>query len=550
MSSVLERAVSNPSYEDVISFYLRDDVSDVLWRLSQRRQLRFFYHAKVDFRQHGAKARSIRLHCEESIGSFRDRIKGEVQSCGESASPFFPFFNMGVAANSPGVADQPTGWDMRFEFDFDLAASFRALIPVVGLFEHFGVPYLAKFSGHRSLHVILPAEAFPLKMRVDPVQSDWMRLFERLGRLLGHLAPALTRTGASHLAKDLVLTAPYSFHRYHGLVSLPVTLGEAMDFDPASAAFDRLDRLHWFPDSFDERSEAIRPLLDELERFETNPDAAVELAREVFSGDAWIRFAERSTAAECDDDAVMKALMDGLPGIALDPSGNLAPAPAERLEKAVLVLDSASAKASRFRRLIAHTGFVTPLATELMIRRAVAAGLAIWVEGGLPRALEWLLGRCVDTTLVAPIAFATRFVSLLPEEPGTLNSALQRAWCDADRHATPRSLFILLALAELASRYPDAMEAICWGSSMTDESRELRDAILVAGPWRTEQHPNIAVMALRLGFGLDAVDEWLSDPEGAGQDVVRGVFGGDVRKFAYSAGSPARSTVVRSAPRS
>ena len=64
-----------PTYEQVIEFYLKDDVSDVLWELSNTRPLRFFYHTDMDFTTRGAKAASIRLHCLASRQEFCDAIR-------------------------------------------------------------------------------------------------------------------------------------------------------------------------------------------------------------------------------------------------------------------------------------------------------------------------------------------------------------------------------------------------------------------------------------------------------------------------------------------
>jgi hypothetical protein len=73
---------------------------------------------------------------------------------------------------------------MRFEVDFDLDCSFQALIPVAAVLEHFSVPVLAKFSGRRSLHAIIPAEAFPSRMTSEPNHGEWMAAFEQLARFL------------------------------------------------------------------------------------------------------------------------------------------------------------------------------------------------------------------------------------------------------------------------------------------------------------------------------------------------------------------------------
>ena len=44
-----------PTYQKVIDFYLRDDISAVFWAISNTRRLRFYYDAVEDIRQPGAR---------------------------------------------------------------------------------------------------------------------------------------------------------------------------------------------------------------------------------------------------------------------------------------------------------------------------------------------------------------------------------------------------------------------------------------------------------------------------------------------------------------
>jgi hypothetical protein len=63
---------------------------------------------------------------------------------------------------------------------------------MVAVLEHFDLPVLVKYSGHRSLHVILPAEAFSSAMRSHPVHEEWMRGFDRIAAFLCRFSPALS----------------------------------------------------------------------------------------------------------------------------------------------------------------------------------------------------------------------------------------------------------------------------------------------------------------------------------------------------------------------
>ncbi len=527
--------VAAPTYDETIAFYTRDDVSTVLWELSRRRPLKFHYYSDVDFTSHGLKAKAIGLHCLGSRDEFRERVLSASRRFSDPATKFFPFFGMGSAANAPGQADRVIGWDMRFEFDFDLAASFRALIPVMAVLEHFCLPYLAKFSGHRSLHLILPAEAFPERMRESPDKSEWMAAFEMLGALFCRIAPDLTRTGASHLAKDLVLTAPYSLHRYNGLVGIPLSLSEAMDFDPASAVIERVTSVSWRPESMEAGDDRLDELLA-IARNVDGPRAATELAKRVYRGEQWDGYIADQVGTDAEGDAAFRALMVGLPAVncpitSLESSAEVA----ERLPQALGIVDSPEAKGSRFQRTIGQLGFVTGRDTMLSIRETVADALAVWVRGGLGPVVPYLLAKASDEALEAPVAFAVRMLSFLPERSSDVMRSLEETWDGLPTEPEPAQLFVALAAAELMSAGGVGL-ATPMAPGVSDDRKVLANDLLNARPWRTEEHPDMAVKALAVSFGPDRVRSWLgSAGSGEGVTVVDAVFGGNERKFVYAA---------------
>ena len=192
MTTALER----PSYQRAVRYYLRDDVSGFFWRLCQTRRLKFFHHCDSDPRgPTRARPRAISLHCVASVEELCDRIMAATHPLPEYPYDFFPFWGMqSNRVNAPGEADHAIGWDMRFEFDYGLQDSFAVLLPIVAVLKHFGVPILAKYSGHRSLHLIIPAEAFPLSLKRRAGRQRWMAAIELLGDLFCRIAPYLIPT--------------------------------------------------------------------------------------------------------------------------------------------------------------------------------------------------------------------------------------------------------------------------------------------------------------------------------------------------------------------
>jgi hypothetical protein len=337
-------AEESPSPEEVLAYYIREDVSQVLWEMSRRRVLRFYYRTDTDIRVPHAKAECVSLHCLKSVDEFRDRVSSILGRAASSPSPFYPFFGMGTVVNAPDNPKDCIGWDLRFEVDLDWLSSFRALTPVVAVLEHFDLPVLVKYSGHRSLHVILPAEAFPFAMRSRPVHEEWMRGFDRIGAFLCRFSPALSKTMLG-LAKDMLLTAPYSLHRYHGRVSVPLTLSQSMGFIPERARVAAFQGVSWEVGTLDRPSERMNSLLDIIRESETKTETVLELAETLFRGRRWISFAKDSVPGSVQDRPVLAALMVGLPGVNCRfTSEPLTPKARQRLRLALEVIDRPETK--------------------------------------------------------------------------------------------------------------------------------------------------------------------------------------------------------------
>ena len=515
------RARHLPSRDDVMAFYLRDDVSRVLWEIAQRRALRFYYHTDEDIRSPGAKARRISLHCVDSPEGLCKRITDAVRTAPFVPDGFCPFFGFAKRpVTRPGERDKVAGWDMRFEVDFERAASFRAVLPLVALFRHFGVPVLSKFSGHRSLHVIIPAEAFPAPMQKAPHHSEWMKVFGQLGRLICRLSPMLETCGIG-LAKDLELTAPYSFHRYNGLLSIPVSFEEIWDFDPERSGHDRFEGVTWRPADFDSDGEGMMRLIAAAAEAETRPDFVLRLAEEIFAHGQWDQIVEAESPGDYGTDPVRAALTAGAIGYAW--LARRAPSERDlldRVRQAVSALESPETKTPKVRRLASRA--IGHFAGASSARDPTVDAMAVWVKEGLRGLFSHLEKTASSEELVAPAAFAARMLSLAPEPEEAVFSLLREAWEWPPKPA-PKHLFYALALGEVRSNREQAL-----GLFRRDDetSSSLKATLLRAGDWRVERRPDLAVAILGLAFGAEQVRKWAEAPDsGEAHCVVRAVFG-------------------------
>ncbi|UCC68561.1 MAG: hypothetical protein JSV79_01085 [Armatimonadota bacterium] len=530
-----------PSREDVMAFYLREDVSYVLWEIAQRRTLRFYYHTDDDIRKRGAKVRRISFHCMDSPEEMRGQATAAVRTAPSVPDSFFPFFGLATRpVTRPGERHRVVGWDMRFELDFELAASFRAVLPVVALLRHFGIPVLSKFSGHRSLHVIIPAEAFPAAMRTTPRQSEWMKAFDQIGRLICRLSPMLETSGIG-CAKNLALTAPYSFHRYNGLLSIPIPFEEIWDFDPERSRHDLFEGVTWRPADFDSDGEGMVRMIAAAAEAETRPDSVLQLAEEIFAHEQWDRIVEAESPGDYRTDPVRAALTAGAIGYAW--LARRAPAEHDLLDKvrqAVQALESPETKTPKVRGLassaIGHSSGAS------LARKPTVEAMAVWIKEGLGGLFSHLERTASSRELVAPSAFAARMLWLAPEREEEVFSLLREAW-EWPPEPFPKHLFYILALGEVRGHREESLRLF---GRDEEGSSSLKAMLLQAGDWRVERRPDLTVALLALAFGAERVRTWAEAPDsGEAHSVVRAVFGpttppegmtesGVVRKFRHA----------------
>lgn len=532
-----------PSREDVMAFYLREDVSHVLWEIAQRRALRFYYHTDDDIRSRGAKVRHVTFHCVDSPEEMSKRMTAAVRTAPLPPDSFCPFFGMSTRPiTRPGERSQIVGWDMRFELDFELDASFRAVLPVVALLRHFTVPVLSKFSGHRSLHVIIPAEAFPAPMRITPRQTDWMDAFDRIGRLICRLSPMLETSGIG-CAKSLALTAPYSFHRYNGLLSIPIPFDGIWDFDPERSRHDLFESVTWRPADFDSDGQGMVRMLSAADEAETRPGAVLQLAEEIFAHERWDRIVEAESPGDYRTDPIGAALAAGAIGYAW--LARLAPSQRDtltRVRQAVSALESPETKTPKVRGLASRA--IGHSEGALLARNPTVDAMAVWVKEGLVGLFSHLEKIASSQELIAPATFAARMLWLAPAREEDVFSLLREA-CKWPPEPVPEHLFYILALGEVKRNREQTLSLL----RRDDEgSTRLKAMLQQAGDWRVERRPDLTVAILALAFGAERVRKWAETPDSdEGHRVVRSVFGpttppdsmaesGAVRKFRYAVG--------------
>jgi len=211
-----------PVLREVLGYYLRDDISKVLFELTKTRRAFFKWRLRE----------TSETHSEEAVARTTDQFKAFVENSLNRLSPEtrfnrYPHFEARAARyqKKKGAAE-PFGYDFFFESDgLSLRDNFHKLDLVLDILESYGVPYLAKFSGNTSLHVIIPAEAFPDEIMGESVVANWPLVDSAI-------ASYLRVFGKTQIDHEPVGTLPYSLSRKTGLVSLPLRREDLEDFEP------------------------------------------------------------------------------------------------------------------------------------------------------------------------------------------------------------------------------------------------------------------------------------------------------------------------------
>ena len=122
------------------------------------------------------------------------------------------------------------GFDLVYEVDQEgWRRSFDMLIGVIEVLSHFDVCYRLKYSGVRSLHLMVPFEAFPRSFRGKPILSRQKEIGSRI------LSYFRRHCGVKHIDQPTVLRLAYMLNEDNGLVNLPIKPEELPLFRPWEA---------------------------------------------------------------------------------------------------------------------------------------------------------------------------------------------------------------------------------------------------------------------------------------------------------------------------
>jgi hypothetical protein len=184
------------------------------------------YYARPEVQQAlfaWAQGRRLAAHFHRPLGLDGFRRPEDVSLLAAAGNTHAPTFHASVGRY---VDNQMVAFDLIAEVDYkgDWRRCFDVTRPLVQSLQSEGVPFLVKFSGNSSAHVIVPCRG------TDYAGASV--LFESRASRMLHSAK---RMDLSFHKGTHYLRMPYALHERTGLVSLPLTPEEYDTFDPEMA---------------------------------------------------------------------------------------------------------------------------------------------------------------------------------------------------------------------------------------------------------------------------------------------------------------------------
>jgi HEAT repeat protein len=229
-----------PTLGEVIDYYTRDDFLRLLLHTRSTRRVVLVISEKAHWEPDWGRY-EVTGESTDDLGQFiRQEIAARLPGVGLDDRPdYYPSFHQAVWQRSgDGESVQDGGKRQRHllqdcVFEADLLTwrdAFQDVFAIVDLLRRHNIPYWHKFSGHRSLHVVIPGEVIPKGYRGKGA-LNLARLLLQWGGSQAHQLPKITRM-------------PYSLNEDTGLVCLPIERDMLEGFRPWQANLHLVEIRH------------------------------------------------------------------------------------------------------------------------------------------------------------------------------------------------------------------------------------------------------------------------------------------------------------------
>ncbi len=238
-----------PTLGEVTEYYSREDVLAAILRTCATYEVALAIPSQRHWEPDWEEDRIRVSSCAELRELLLDRIAGRFgELAPDERPPFYPSLHQRLGRWSPGAVGEGRrlGTDEVLESDLPTwREAFRDVLTLIRVLEDEGVPHRLKFSGHRSLHLLVP-------------YAD--------KRLRGDIF------GDSVAHPVAILRIPYSLNEDTGLVSMPLSREELTAFRPWQANLHLVEVQDvWWIDPTDDDRRRVRAFLSSLGRRERLP---------------------------------------------------------------------------------------------------------------------------------------------------------------------------------------------------------------------------------------------------------------------------------------
>ncbi len=247
----------HPTLGEVINYYTREDFLAFMLDLLKRHRVVIVIpktlHWEPDWEHdevndvilsatEGPERSDVILSAAEGskdVDSLRRFIVGKITAAFPDMSrdmrpDYYPSFHQSVwqRVSIAMEGNRARGKDCVFEADLPTwRDAFRDVGAVIALMDQYDVRYRHKFSGHRSLHIVIPAAIIPPGYGGKGAKRASQKLAQHITRWSG--------AQAHHLPK--ITRMPYSLNEDTGLVCMPIARGELPAFRPWMANVHLVD---------------------------------------------------------------------------------------------------------------------------------------------------------------------------------------------------------------------------------------------------------------------------------------------------------------------
>ena len=219
-----------PTLGEMKEYYAREDVLDFLYDECRLRNIDIAFRRKRWPINPQSKAQLIEIIEKMIENKIEPAYAGiEIEDFDDIRLETTDYLSF--HSHAPIISDgKLTGFDIIFEKDRQgWRRCFEPLIGTIKLLDDFGVCYRMKYSGVRSLHLMIPFEAFPKQFKGESILSQRAQIESMIGNYF------VRHCGMETNLQSGIIRLAYSLNEDNGLVSLPISSSELPYFRPWEA---------------------------------------------------------------------------------------------------------------------------------------------------------------------------------------------------------------------------------------------------------------------------------------------------------------------------